>query len=288
MKKAIFSLALATAFLLTLFSACNKDDEQKITDEDVESVQDVAYEDALMDNIYESVDDDMYTLDNSGYNPDKAFADKEDICRIITVDVPDSTSFPKTITIDYGDGCTSIINGDTITKSGVIQIVVTGRYFVQDSQRIMTFQDFFVNGMQVEGTRTVTSNGWASNFEFSWNISLEGGRLTFEDGTEVTREVSGTRTLVTNGTLIRTDDYWLVQRTASGINFMGDSYVREVIEPLQKNFGCPFFVSGVIEITRNETEVITIDFGDGTCDRYATITKDGETRTIMLRWRHRL
>lgn len=284
MKNRIFkSLVLFVSFSL-LMAACNPDEDVVITKDEISMIQSDNYEEALLDDVDESTDAIVYDLDQNDYEQTSL---KSTVCYTVTVDKPDSTRFPKTITVDYGDGCSVVIDGDTITKSGVITIVITGRYSSAGASRTVTYTNFFVNGIQFEGTRTQTSLGVDENLNYSWTVTLINGRMIFPDGTTVVREVSKTRTLVTNKTMVRVDDYWLTTGTTSGINYLGESFLKEIVDPLRKNYTCRFIVSGSMEITRNDL-VYTIDFGNGTCDRAATITRDGETVNITLPWNHNI
>lgn len=284
MKNRIFrTLVLVVSFSL-MMAACNPDEEVVISQEEITMLQSDNYEEALLDDVDESTDEIVYDLDQNSYSSANL---KSAVCYTVTVDKPDSTLFPKTITVDYGDGCSVVIDGDTITKKGVITIVITGRYAQTGATRSVSYTNFFVNNIQIEGTRTQTSLGIDENFNYSWNVSLQNGKMIFPDGTTITREVEKTRTLVTNKTALRTDDYWLTTGTTSGVNYLGENYMKEIVDPLRRNFGCRFIVSGAIEITRNDN-VYTIDFGNGTCDRLATLTKDGETIDFTLRWKHNI
>jgi hypothetical protein len=56
-----------------------------------------------------------------------------------------------------------------------------------------------------------------------------------------------------------------------------------VIEPLQKKVICENINKGKVRI-EGPNHYATLDFGDGTCDRLATIPIDGRTpRTILPR-----
>jgi hypothetical protein len=44
----------------------------------------------------------------------------------------------------------------------------------------------------------------------------------------------------------------------------------------------PFPVSGIVEILKNELKA-TLDYGQGECDKLATITVNGVTKEIVLR-----
>ena len=76
---------------------------------------------------------------------------------------------------------------------GTIIITVTGDPEEAGSQRIVTFEDYFVNGNQLEGTRTFTNDGINENGNPSFNVTLVDGRITTEGGEVFTREANKTR-----------------------------------------------------------------------------------------------
>ncbi len=57
---------------------------------------------------------------------------------------------------------------------------------------------------------------------------------------------------------------------------------------LKSAISCRFIKSGSIEIQVGEKSPIVIDYGDGVCDNKATVTKDGETREILLKLKQRV
>jgi len=286
MKTKVFSLLLAGVMLSFIFSttSCKKEDESVITEDDLAALMDDSYSDAVMEEAESDADEVMRDLEDSGYKPEKMLATKGDVCKTVTIDHEGETYFPKTITVDFGEGCTTVVNGDSITKTGSYTLVVTGRYFEAGSKRTLTFNNFKINNIKIEGSRVLTSNGINSENNYSWTITETGSKLTFEDNAVVTRDAEHTHTLVTGGTLARLDDYWLISGEAHGTNLAGDTYKRDIIEPIRKNYACRFFVSGIIEVTWNESRVFTLDFGDGTCDRRATVSSEGESKVIDLKF----
>ena len=294
MKKLNFLTPVMAISVLSfvLFFSCTKDnDSVSLSDADVE----IAEDDAIIDEIYEEVDatveSEVYDLDKNGYQSVSLKSVTEDVCRTVTVDHPDSTYFPKIITIDYGDGCSTVINGDTIIKSGKIIVEVTDRWFVPGAQRIVTFEDYYVNNMKIEGTRTITNEGLNDELNLQFHIVLEDGKITVNDTLFYTRESDRTRIwVITDNPLT---DTVFVTGTMEGINFSGLEYSREIIEPLTI-IRCSEYsyrwkiVSGEILCIVGEEEWI-LDFGDGTCDRTTQITRtrDGATKELGLTNRRR-
>ncbi len=62
-----------------------------------------------------------------------------------------------------------------------------------------------------------------------------------------------------------------------------DDYDKIITKPLVKIEGCDYIVEGTIEFYKiNGPWVATIDYGDGTCDEWATKTWDGGSKTFSL------
>ena len=89
------------------------------------------------------------TTSQSTYESRSAEPTLANECLTITVDNPGIGVFPKTYTLDYGDGCT--FNG--ITRAGTLTITLTD-YFM-NAGSVMTIErgdDYFINGRKLEGT----------------------------------------------------------------------------------------------------------------------------------------
>ncbi len=193
----------------------------------------------------------------------------------------------QTITINFGEGCTS---GDDITRSGAITINYTDRRNVAGAVITTTFENYFVNGNQVEGTRVLENISDGTSNQRAFRVTVTGGQITFEDGT--TRTFQGTRTRT--HTLEETSRELTVTVTGSrsGTNREGTAFSMEITSPLVFTYSCRqvgvrVAVSGNRELTRDGA-TLGIDYGDGTCDNEVTITSsDGSTEVVQVRNRRR-
>jgi hypothetical protein len=110
--------------------------------------------------------------------------------------------------------------------------------------------------------------------------------LTFPDGSTAIRNINHQRTMTQGfGTQPPSDNVWEITGTDTGTNRDGLPYTVTITSALIKKFTCPWIVSGVIElVVDNKTR--SLDFGDGTCERDATLTRpDGSTREVKIRRR---
>jgi len=281
----ILFLVLAASFF---FVACQKDDVKTgLTDEDVAKAEDDALTEAVFDDIMNSIDNAVSIIDNLIWGGGLKSATVSDTCPSVTVDHPDSTWWPKVITIDYGDTECEGFYGQT--RKGKIIITIDKRYRTPGSVKTVVLENYYINGIHVEGTKTVTNNDRNNNGNLTFTIELVNGKITTPDSIVITREFTRTREWVTgDDTWNRWDDVYFITGSASGTNFKGESYTRTILTALEWATSCRFIKSGSIEIQVGEKSPIVIDYGDGVCDNKATVTKDGETREILLKLRHRV
>lgn len=288
-KKSWIYLAASLAAIIGMQS-CTKDTEI-LSDTDIVLAQDEEYADALYDEIDNLVITETYTLDENGYVTSSLKSADEDVCYSVTVDHPDSTNFPKVITIDFGDGCTIVVNGDTITRSGQILITLTDRCFVAGAQRIVTFNNFYYNGTRIEGTRTITNLGLNEQNRREMRIMLQDGKLTFGDGKWMTRNANHVRAWAHYPDAVLMDSLFITG-SAYGINVLGESYEREIIEPIVK-IRCAAYrwrwitISGTIQITNSARGTTTISHKGSGCETDVEVNKNGDNYYYRFRYNNR-
>ena len=207
-------------------------------------------------------------------------------CPTLTWAAPQGT-FPNTLTIDFGTGCTGF-NGRT--KSGQIIVAVSADHFTPGAVRTITPKDFSVDGFQIEGSRTITNQGLNASNQMYWTMTSH-ATVTNPEGESATWDASRTRTMLVGLDTPEEcqDDIFQIEGTTSGINPHGDPFTSTITTPLVKEMDCRWPVSGVEAISvEGRKGTRTIDFGSGTCDDKATVTlPNGDTREITIRRRGR-
>ena len=147
---------------------------------------------------------------------------------------------------------------------------------VANNVATMKIENYMVDGKIITGTTTITSagpnpgNGWPR-----YDIVTE-GKIQFADKSVLTYKYDGV-TLQAEGTAtptVLTDDIWRTEvHSASGVNQDGTTWTAKSTKVMIKNGDCKWYNSGTFEITPSKGDMITIDFGTGTCDNKATMTK---------------
>lgn len=206
------------------------------------------------------------------------------ICATVTTVLTGDT---YTKTIDFGtDGCT-LANGNIVKGKIIISF---SKNFTTPSKTISyTLVGFYHNGKLIEGNKTMThelkTTALLATVHPVTTHSVD-VKITFPDGKVYTRIGTRVREMVEGYDTIGNweDNVFLVW----GYNITtfpnGAKYTFTITTPLRIAMSCkiPFPVKGVVEITKNDGKAI-LDYGNGDCDKLATITINGVTKDIVLR-----
>lgn len=272
---------MIAALAILSFASCTK--RPSIDQATLDLADDDAVSDVVFEDIFNTVDNaDIILDDYQKGNVSKSVADS---CPLVTIDHPSDGLWPKIITVDFGAGCTNSFDN---TRSGKINIVVTGKRLQPGSKKTVTFDNYYFNGIKVDGSKEFENLGYNDNQKMVFSIKLTDGKLTLPDGRFIERSFQHQREWLA-GLLTRNiwDDECLITGTASGVTIKGVAHTNSITTALDWKRVCRFIVSGVVEIKREGLETVTINYGTGECDAIATVTKGDETKEITLRNKHR-
>lgn len=202
---------------------------------------------------------------------------------VITIENEDQFATPDTLTIDFGtDGV--FCHGKI--RKGKITAIRTDYFLNEGSTTNITFEDYYVNDNQVEGSKTVSNDGLNADGNNVFSINKE-VTVTRTNGNIITVSSSRTRTWVTGSDtpFDKSDDQYEVDGTSNGSHSNGGTFSAITTTPILLDFACwdsgsCARVAGVLEITRPNGNVRTVDYGDGSCDCSRTITVNGNTTEI--------
>jgi len=276
------------AFAIITFSAgitsCKKNNTGSSSTSEIQTTTELSADNAVSDNLNADAENVMTeaSVDNnfSGNTPVGVTTTMGLLsCAQVTVS---SGGFPKTIKIDFGTGLTSTPT-DGVVRSGVINIILSDSLRHSGSVAVMTFDNYYVSDFKKEGTITWTNT--SQNGIKSWERKCENGKITAPDGHFWLH--SGTQAVVqTAGSDTHfdlTDDVFSYTGTATVTNSSGASRTATILNALEKKVACANIDKGTIKI-QGPNHYATIDYGDGTCDKLASVSIDGGASiTILLR-----
>ena len=276
---------------VALVSSCN--DEDRISSQDSQDIT----EEAVTDSYFQDMDDmagvavESPTLDQYDGGRQATTITIEDNrfkCDGVVVTVtPDATSTRENprgvLTVDFGTtGCTDPKGN---VRKGKIIFTYNGRRFVSGSTVVTTVENYSINGIKLEGVRTLTNVSSSSEEAPKFSVVLSGGKATFEDNSVAERESTIIWQWDRNATPLNwTDDKLIIDQssTASGTTRGGRSYTVSLLEALEYKRFCGIAVSGIKKYVIDGDKEIIIDYGDGTCDKAVTVTVNGVTRDIRV------
>jgi len=268
---------LGMALLALMVTSCQK--TKPLETSSVEAADDAVFTEAVFDDVFTTLEVASYMTEDM-----KKSATVIDTCPVITVTHPEETAWPVNIEINYGTSCEGLFD---VVRSGKILITCTGPRKTVSSERTVTFQDYYINGVKIQGTFTVKNEGLNNSGNVEFSASLTGGKITLPDNRTIEREFSREREYIAGyATWNPWDDVCLISGSANGKTLSDLTYSMTIINPLRWEASCRFLVSGTIEFDVDGVEPFSLDYGDGDCDNEATLSRGDDTKTILLRYNH--
>lgn len=280
-RKIILAMLLLAGSAIVL-NACKKDEEDDPNQsEQAERQVNATKDDALADKLFSELTD---ITDEAMRSQDKSYKDMvlDTIfmgpCVTVTID---TLSFPNTVTIDFGDE--NCLCNDNKWRRGKIHVEHSGPYWAVGTVITTTLEDYYVNDHQLLGTKVVTNQGLNANDNPTWTVYVD-GQVIKPDGGIVNwigdrmREWSEGHSTP----FIWWDDTYMLTGTHNVDASNGATLSATIIQGLEISLNCYWIKSGIIEFQHSDFPLITLEYGDGTCDDDAVVIINGNAYPIKL------
>ncbi|MEO8471919.1 MAG: hypothetical protein ABI477_06985 [Chryseolinea sp.] len=204
-------------------------------------------------------------------------------CAVVTNDTEQ-----KILTIDFGDGCVGPYGK---TRKGKIFVAYSSVIGDSIANRIITFENYFVNNKGVTGTielRDISINASGNLQSVKKLVDLT---ISFPNGERVVFNGSRTRELISGyADDILSNNIYKITGSVSGESTTGRSFALEITNPIIADWTCAAQgnfarVAGTVEMTKlggYVTRKRTVDYGDGECDNIITITTFRRTYQVSV------
>lgn len=189
-----------------------------------------------------------------------------------------SVDYPKTITVDFGNGC---IDAKGRNKKGKIIIYVTGDMKTEGSEKDVSFDNFYINDVKIEGYKHAKNIGLNSSqnevVEISGDITATKNGLTRKRSFTRQREwINGYETCETE------DDEFLISGNGTITTRSGRKINHTITEAIHiKPRQCGYPLSGKIDFGTSLRGAI-LDFGNENCDNIASLTLKQRKKTFQV------
>ncbi|MEN6618323.1 MAG: hypothetical protein ABFC28_02325 [Rikenellaceae bacterium] len=243
------------------FTSCSDDDsvaEEDLNSETINLVKEITMTESIDEEIDASINE---AIAYSEQDPKLKSATTGPECATVTV-IPRDGTFPKTITIDFGNSCSGISG---LTRSGSITVIISDTLRNHGAEYSVTFNNYTVEGVTVTGTKSVENTGTEDFPSFTEETNTT---LTTANSIVIKKTKTITRKWVEGmDTYTQIDDVFLLSGSAEVTSSADRSYSYIITKPLKIARTCENILEGVMEITwSGKDEPVTIDFGEGLCD----------------------
>jgi len=277
MKNKLWYLgSLLSVLAILLFFACQKDTTSPVANNTTLSANSIEKNAIIGTATFEAIND--FAQTGFAANTLKAGTISMGSCPTVIVNY---TTPPYSITLDWGTEC---IGSDGVKRNGKIEISLNGMMTTKDNVATMKIENYVVDGKKITGTTKITSagpnpgNGWPR-----YDVISE-GKIEYADKSILSYRYDAVR-LQSEGvsTAAIADDVWRTEiHEAKGTNQDGTTWTAKTTKVMIKKGDCKWYNSGTLQITPSKGDVITIDFGDGSCDNKAKMTVGTKTTEITI------
>ncbi len=258
--------------VLTIFQACTK--EKKTEDApDNKSEIGLTTAKATSDVFFDDVSQEVIQA-----NTESGLTIREtQACATITIS-PQGTTFPKTVTIDFGTGCTGT-NG--FVRKGKLIYTISKKFINPGAQIAVSFDGYSVNDYKLEGTYTIKNNGSFTGLNIT--TTLVDGKITYPDGTWYTRSsvVTWVQAKGADTPLDFSNDEFNITGSGTVKSSTGNELTAASETPLLRKFTCYNTVSGKLNLAFNNITGV-LDYGAGECDKAAILTIGNKEYDVTL------
>ena len=198
---------------------------------------------------------------------------------VITV-TPDDNTYPKTVTIDFGQG---EVCPDGKFRKGKIVLHFTGPIRKPGSIVTITLVEFQVGRVRIEGTKVITNLSENGNIKFS--VLVTDGKVIYPNGRNYKYEkLKYVKQVAGSATDEISDDVYSIEGYSKATFKNGVVIAISTKEALIKKVNCAWISEGILNVKVGDYE-FSLDYGipgNGDCDDKALLKWNSYEKIILL------
>jgi len=267
--------------LFFIASCTSKDSSPSQVEDLVKQAQNDAVFESVLSKADDQISKEISKLENLSYIvPAGKSADTEPCSPRITVESLLNAKFPKTITLDYGSGCT---DSDGNFRAGKVIVHITGPYWEKNTVRHSKLVDYKFNDLKISGERNELNKGANDKGYIVFEVKNSEKIWNSKEELLVERSLNRLRTCDRGAILTSTEDDQVWVTGVTKVNKNGKEIIQEITTPLYRKLTCEHFQSGVITTFVQKEKIAELNYGDGLCDNKAVWSNGIIKKDITLK-----
>jgi hypothetical protein len=287
MNRILHTISLGVLFTALVFiSACEITYVSNVTTEQTLTVLEQSSQSTTMfKDIFNQVNNTMRYAEDSIKEVNEAKPVVKDPFPALSIEPFDSETWPKTITLDYGP--VDHLCSDMRERRGKIIITATDFYSQPGSKLSIVFDNFYQDNYKIEGTQSIHFVEISKDSLPQFDVMVENGTIHAPDAKtyHYTQETHREWKEGSNTPLLYEDDVYEITGIQEGFSSDSIEYTLSIRDesPLNVWVKCRWIRAGVLDIDiLSMDDDITLDYGEGECDNYATATFRGSEYLINM------
>ena len=184
--------------------------------------------------------------------------------------------------IDFANSC---IDDNENERQGRLEVDYSGDPFLPGFRATVAIDNYGINDVAYNGTRVLTSSAESTRERPVFTIIMQNGEAIWPNASVLTQQVDLVR--VWQRSVDRAQDTLLVTGTATGKIRGGEEVSIIISDTLMFALDCSFSNTTTIPVAGTkiltlQNDELTIDYGQGDCDRLVQVTGSEFSDEIMI------
>jgi hypothetical protein len=287
MKLKLTRLIPSTALFCLLVASCKKEDAVSVSTPSSTLSTQNARVTSMIGAMSEASDQealDMYTDESAGITGKAASA-----CPEVTYS-PSSTAYPRTVTFDYGTGCTDALGRNIKGVRTVVQKENFRTAHANSVLSLVTYSNYYIGNTNISGnaTNVVLKAGTPGPYVFRTiykrTITDGSGNTSTFIGQSTHTQVIGDINSKGKDAGYSNNETDLGVESTPGQPTVAWTLITSKLNPIIKLGSCAPRVAGQVHIclvSLHDKTTEDVDFGNGDCDNQATLSVNGGAPTTV-------
>ncbi|MGM0649045.1 MAG: hypothetical protein ACQES1_00920 [Bacteroidota bacterium] len=202
----------------------------------------------------------------------------------LSIEPFDNETWPKTITLNYGP--VNHLCPDMRERRGKLIITATDFFENPGAEYKVDFENFYQSNYKVEGQTIITNLGKNNQDKTEYDISVTNAEINTPKSKIFSYNQNNKRVWEEGEetALNYEDDVYYIHGEQHGYSSDSVEFQMDISDknPLDVWVKCRWIRAGVLDINVKSIPGISLDFGDGDCNNYATATYEGEEYIINM------